>query len=220
MEIERKWMVSGWPEDAGASVSQLFTEYQEQGYVHALAPIVRIRLEARSEGALAVGQEAGDIHEMAARGEGASEKAGDAGDNESLQSGTGDSPLSDAVRKGIPEENQQYILCFKSAGLLSRKEIEISVGKDKFLELAGLIGKPLIRKVRRVYLLPDGLHLEVNLVDEGKPTEFMYAEVEYSSEEQAMSWDPGAFGLGNYLNDDVTNKPGQSMSAYWTQTRG
>ena len=71
-----------------------------------------------------------------------------------------------------------YVVCFKSSGTLSRKEIEISVSEEKFRELEDLIGIPLIPKLRRTYLLPDGLHLEVNLVDEGRKTEFMYAEIE------------------------------------------
>ena len=29
----------------------------------------------------------------------------------------------------------------------------------------------------------------------------------------------GKTGLGSYLDDDVTEKPGQSMSAYWMVTR-
>ena len=36
----------------------------------------------------------------------------------------------------------------------------------------------------------------------------------------ARSWKPEAFGLADYLNDDVTDQPGQSMGAYWVQTRG
>ena len=48
MEIERKWMVAGWPgSDLSQSLPLLYTEYQEQGYIHTDAPIVRIRLEAR-----------------------------------------------------------------------------------------------------------------------------------------------------------------------------
>ena len=82
-----------------------------------------------------------------------------------------------------------------------------------------IIGKPLIEKVRRSYLLPDGLVLEVNHVDAGQPTEFWYAEVEYRSVEQARAWDPSSCGLAEYLNDDVTDQPGQSMGEYWNQTR-
>ena len=49
MEIERKWMVSGWPEDVlkDAQLPFLFTELQEQGYLHTNVPIVRIRREER-----------------------------------------------------------------------------------------------------------------------------------------------------------------------------
>ena len=61
---------------------------------------------------------------------------------------------------------------------------------------------------------------EVNHVDEGLPTAFWYAEVEYPTVEAALRWQPEACGLAAYLNDEVTNQPGQSMGAYWVQTRG
>ena len=51
-------------------------------------------------------------------------------------------------------------------------------------------------------------------------TAFWYAEVEYPTVEAALSWQPAACGLAAYLNDEVTNQPGQSMGAYWVQTRG
>ena len=117
--------------------------------------------------------------------------------------------------------NTEYVLCFKSGTGLVRKEIEMSIPKDKFLELEDLIGLPLIPKVRRTYLLPDGLHLEVNHVDEGLPTEFWYAEIEYTSEKQAQDWDAASVSsvLADYLNDDVTQQPNQTMGAYWIITR-
>ena len=113
-----------------------------------------------------------------------------------------------------------YILCFKSGSGLAREEIERPIDKKLFDELeTKIIGKPLIGKIRRSYALPDGLVLEVNHVDEGQPTAFWYAEVEYPTVEAARSWKPEAFGLADYLNDDVTDQPGQSMGAYWEQTR-
>ena len=174
MEIERKWMVQTWPE---ADLPLLYTEIQEQGYVHATIPIVRIRREER-------------LHSSTHAAE----------DTENC-----------SVR---------HVLCLKSAGRLAREEIELDISKEDYERIcSGIIGMPMIRKVRRVYGLPDGTHLEVNLVDEGLPSEFMYAEVEYDSVEAARAWDPAAVGLGSYLSDDVTEKPGQSMSAYWIQTR-
>lgn len=164
MEIERKWMVSSFPEDSGVRLPVLFRQFMRQGYV-CVHPTVRIREERMIGG------------------------------------------------------NTDYVLCFKSEGGLARKEIELSIPKDKFLELEDLIALPLIPKLRVTYQLPDGLRLEVNHVDEGQPTEFWYAEIEYESEDQALSWDPAAVGLGDYLSDDVTGQPGQSMGAYWLQTR-
>lgn len=166
MEIERKWMVKGWPEQSPALI---FVEehLMRQGYI-CTRPTVRIREEAKKGGGTA------------------------------------------------------YILCFKSAGSadgLSREEIEIPVSKEHFEQLEKLIGIPLIKKVRRTWLLPDGLRLEVNLVDEGLPSEFMYAEIEYGSERQAREWDPASAGLSQYLDDDVTGQPGQTMGAFWIATR-
>ena len=193
MEIERKWMVNGWPAPGKDTLPLLATEYQEQGYVHTQAPIVRVRLEARS-----------DEEGTPARSDG-DETSGS---------------VTQAVRESITDEHAHHVLCFKSAGYLAREEIEIELSKEDFVRLSGLIGQPLIRKVRRIYQLPGDLELEVNLVDEGLPTEFMYAEVEFSSEEQARAWDPASCGLGDYLADDVTEQPGQSMSAFWARTRG
>lgn len=112
------------------------------------------------------------------------------------------------------------VLCFKGAGTLSREEIETDIDETLFARLEHLIGKPLIRKERRGYALPGGLTLEVNCVDPDRPTGFWYAEVEFATEAQALAWDPAAAGLGDYLADECTGRPGASMGEYWERTRG
>lgn len=115
------------------------------------------------------------------------------------------------------------VLCFKGAPDptgLSRPEVETEIGPELFAQLEELIGKPLIRKERRSYLLPEGLVLEVNEVDPGQPGGFFYAEVEFPTEQAARAWDPGSCGLGRYLADEVTGQPGASMGEYWEKTRG
>ena len=161
MEIERKWMVKGWPE---VELPLIREQLMRQGYI-SVRPTVRIREEAEIGG------------------------------------------------------QTQYILCFKSSGTLARKEIEMEIGAEKFAELEDLIELPLIPKLRRDYALPDGLKLEVNHVDEGAPTEFWYAEVEFPSVEAARSWDPASCGLEGFLNDDVSEQPSQTMGQYWVMTR-
>lgn len=136
MEIERKWLVTGWPKHLKAEkIYQM-----DQGYI-ALNPTVRIRKED---------QENGPCH---------------------------------------------YVLCFKGHGGLAREEIETDIDPDLYQKLCRFIGQPLIHKERRDYPLKDGLTLEVNLVDQGQPSSFFYAEVEYPTKENALSWRPDADGL-------------------------
>lgn len=113
----------------------------------------------------------------------------------------------------------EYVLCFKSRGGLSRKEIEFNIDEDKFKQLENLINLPLINKVRNTYLLSDGHHLEVNHVDEGLGSEFWYAEIEFDSEDEANNFDSSSVGLENYLNNEVTNNSNETMAAYWNRTR-
>lgn len=115
----------------------------------------------------------------------------------------------------------EYVLCFKGAAGpdgLAREEIESNIDRELFAKLGAFIGRPLIEKEQRRYALPGGLTLEVNQVDRGQPGEFFYAEVEFATKEAALAWQPGE--LGEYLSDEVTGQPGQSMAAYWTETRG
>ena len=119
MEIERKWMVTNWPDEKSFPLTE--TYQMDQGYI-SVRPTVRIRREALQGGRTAL------------------------------------------------------VLCFKGAGTLSREEIETEIDADLFARLEHLIGKPLIKKERRSYRLPDGLTLEVNCVDKGLPTAFWYAE--------------------------------------------
>ena len=112
-----------------------------------------------------------------------------------------------------------YILCLKSGSGLARSETEIRITLEEFREIEEMIGLPLIPKLRKNYLLSDGHVLEVNLVDEGTPTEYMYAEIEFDSVEEARSFDPASAGLQEYLSHEVTEEPQQTMGAYWLMTR-
>ena len=160
MEIERKWMVSGWPE----KLPLIREQEMEQGYL-TVVPTVRIRRESLVGG------------------------------------GT------------------EYVLCIKAGTGLVRHEIEFSIEKAKYDDIRAAIGLPLIPKLRRTYRLPDGFELEVNHVDEGQPTEFWYAEIEYPDSGTALAWQPEAVGLGSYLSDEATDRKGSSMGSYWIATR-
>ena len=126
-------------------------------------------------------------------------------------------------REALQGGHTALVLCFKGApdktGLM-REEIETEITPELFAKLERMIGKPLIAKERRTYALKNGLKLEVNDVDAGLPSHFMYAEVEYPDEATARAWSPAADRLADYLADECTGKPGSSMGEYWIQTRG
>ena len=119
------------------------------------------------------------------------------------------------IRSKCRDGVTDYRLCIKGKGALVREEVELPLDEDKFFRLKNLLHGEMIRKDYRVYQLPNGLQLECSLVDAGTENEFMYAEVEFSTEEEARAFVPPAF-----LGEDVTEVPGSSMSAYWQRTRG
>lgn len=108
------------------------------------------------------------------------------------------------------EGKWDYILCVKGRGGLARTEIETPLSAETFEELRQFIGIPLITKRTRVYRLADGHELECSLVDEGQPTAFYYAEVEFETTEEAKGWPAPGF-----LGKERTGDPVFSMNSYW-----
>lgn len=119
------------------------------------------------------------------------------------------------VRHGIDEltGKENYTLTIKGEGTLSRQEMETEVEKAFYEEVVAFIGKPMITKKYRCYLF-EGYHLEVSLVDEGMESEFCYAELEFSSEEEA-----NAFVKPFFLGEEVTQDEDGKMITYWMKTR-
>ena len=118
------------------------------------------------------------------------------------------------IRSDKSGEQTGYRLCVKGTGGLKRREIELALTQDVFEELRALLPVPLIRKELRRYPLPGGLTLECSRVDEGEPTEFFYAEVEFPTIEAANSFTPPAF-----LGKELTDVPNSSMSDYWERKK-
>ena len=119
------------------------------------------------------------------------------------------------IRHGIDEltRKENYTLTIKGEGTLSRQEIETDVEKDFYDEVVAFINKPMITKKYRCYLF-EGYHLEVSLVDEGMEHEFCYAEIEFSSEQEA-----NAFVKPEFLGEEVTQEEDGKMITYWMKTR-
>lgn len=105
-------------------------------------------------------------------------------------------------------------LTVKSGDGLVRREVRLELSRAQFDALSELIEQPFITKDYRVYQLPGGLELECSLVDKGMRSEFMYAEIEFPSEEAAARFTPLPF-----LKQEITENPTYRMKNYWQSTR-
>lgn len=118
-------------------------------------------------------------------------------------------PSTVRIRKNTSNGVTGYKLTIKGKGTLTRTEVEFSIQEDQYNALLPLLVAPPARKKLHLYSLPDGNTMECSLVDEGEPTAFYYAEVEFASEEEANAFNPPAF-----LAREVTWEPGYTMAAY------
>ncbi len=118
------------------------------------------------------------------------------------------------VRESVHKGGSDYVLCFKSSGILCRKEFEMPLEKQQFEELCTFLSGDLVVKEYRVYELENKEKLEVSLVDEGKDTSFYYAEVEFDSVEQAEKFVPPHF-----FGEEKTYDKDFCMNNYWQKTR-
>lgn len=121
------------------------------------------------------------------------------------------------IRWTKDEHKTTYKLAFKTDGSLAREEVEFDISEENYAELKRLLKGEMITKDYRAYALPNDYRLEVCKVDEGMPTEYMYAEVEFESVEEAM-----AFDVANipYFVKEVTEDRSYNMKKYWDRTRG
>lgn len=108
--------------------------------------------------------------------------------------------------------DENYILCIKSNEDLVRHEIETSITKEQFNELAEMLAYPLIHKELHVYRMSDGLLLECSVVDEGA---FSYAEVEFPTEEIAHAWNLPE-ELSSFVGEEMTYDRNFRMISYWS----
>ncbi len=121
------------------------------------------------------------------------------------------------IRWTKDEHKTTYKLAFKTDGTLAREEIEFDISEENYTNLKRLLKGDMITKDYRVYALTNNLRLEVCKVDEGMPTEYMYAEVEFESIEQAMAFDVAHIP---YFVKEVTEDRSYNMKKYWDRTRG
>lgn len=181
-EIERKWRVRRLPEDYHRYPSKLL----EQAYL-CQNPTLRIRKESSISG------------------EGEKSSISD-GKESRIFGGEEKSSISDRNEKGsISEgkEQEEYIFCYKGRGRLSREEYNLPLTKEAYETLVRKTEGRVIRKRR--YAIPYGSYTVELDIFQGELEGLCYAEVEFPSEEEALSFQPL-----DWFSEELTGEKGYS----------
>lgn len=98
----------------------------------------------------------------------------------------------------IRRQDEEYILTYKSKGLMSREEYNLPLTKEAYAHLKPKADGIVISKTR--YLIPEknGLTIELDIFHDDYEG-LMLAEVEFSSEEEA-----NAYVAPEWFGEDVT----------------
>lgn len=113
--------------------------------------------------------------------------------------------------KGDLHNNSPYLMTIKGEGTLVREEIEFPISIETWHDCLRFIGnKDPIIKDYYIYSIGDN-EIEVSIVDGGV---FTYAEVEFSSEEEASKF---VFPWKNAV--EVTDDISYKMKNYWKRSR-
>ena len=98
----------------------------------------------------------------------------------------------------IRRQDEEYYLTYKSKGLMIREEYNLPLTEDAYFHLREKIDGRLISKRR--YLIPlDPYTIEVDVFHSPKD-DLILAEVEFPSEEDALTFTPP-----DWFGEDVTN---------------
>lgn len=101
----------------------------------------------------------------------------------------------------VRKYNDKYVLTYKSGGMMMREEYEHPLTAESYSHLIGKADGLIISKTR--YRIPDKDDLVIELdVFHGPLEGFVMAEVEFSSEEQAIS-----YTCPHWFGRDVTKDP-------------
>lgn len=104
-------------------------------------------------------------------------------------------------------------LDLKSSGQLKRKEISVPISEEKYKEISRMIMmKPIIKNWSLIQVNDE--QLEISIVDPGTNNQFIYAEVEFDSEEDANN-----FVMPIKTVKEVTYDDTYKMKNYWKRTR-
>lgn len=107
--------------------------------------------------------------------------------------------VSPVVR--VRRDNDDFILTYKSKGMMAREEYNLPLTEESYQHLIGKADGRVISKKRYVIPLDEKLNLELDIF-EGELSPLVIAEIEFPDEESARSYQ-----APTWLGKDVTFSP-------------
>ena len=98
----------------------------------------------------------------------------------------------------IRRQDEDYILTYKSAGMMAREEYNLPLTREAYLHLLEKADGIVITKTRYVIPEKNNLHIELDIFH-GKHSGLILAEVEFPTEEEANQYCPP-----DWFGEDVT----------------
>ena len=98
----------------------------------------------------------------------------------------------------VRREGEEYVLTYKSGGLMMREEYNLPLNQEAYEHLLKKADGIVISKTRYILLEKDGLRIELD-VFHGKHDGLILAEVEFPTEEAANAYCPP-----EWFGEDVT----------------
>ena len=108
---------------------------------------------------------------------------------------------------------EEYRITMKGDGDLAREEVETDISREFYYDAGKFLNGRVIQKDYKKYKLGPW-KLEVALVDPGTDWEFYYAEIEFSTEQEAKD-----FVVPSYFGREITFSEEYKMKNYWKRTR-
>lgn len=101
----------------------------------------------------------------------------------------------------VRKDNNDYILTYKSKGLMEREEYNLPLTEEAYRHLVRKADGRIIKKTRYVIPIENSLCIELDIF-EGDLAPLTIAEIEFPDTETAMEYQPPG-----WLGEDVTYSP-------------
>lgn len=120
------------------------------------------------------------------------------------------------ISTGNVLDDTKYYATLKSVGTTIRDEVEGRISEEFYQDIAAKINEPFITKVSYIMEDPNGVEFIVSVVDPEEKTSFIYAEVEFASEEEMEKY---VWPYPDKTIREVSGDPYYMMQNYWKRTR-